>query len=82
MHIEEHKGFSFRYNNFKLTRTTKSSVRNHSELEKHSLSCENFDLIDASPVEYDLHILESLWIWKEKTNLDEYISSTDIEFLK
>jgi len=82
MRIEEHKGFSFRNTNYKLTRPNKSSIRSHCEAKNHSFSSENFEILDSSPFDFDLIILESLWIWKEKPNLNEYSSSIDIELLK
>jgi len=82
MRIEEHKGFSFRNCNLRLSRPTKSFIRSHSENENHQFSYDNFKIIDASPFEQDLNILESLWTWKDKPNLNEYLSSTDIELLR
>lgn len=81
MCIEEHKGFSFRNCN-RLSRPTKSSVRNHSEIANHKPTYDNFKMIDASPFEQELNILESLWIWKDKPNLNEYSSSTDFDLLR
>ena len=82
MRIEEHKGFSYRNTNYKLSRPNKSSIRDHSELTNHSFTSDNFEILDSSQFESDLNILESLWIWKEKPNLSEYLSSTNIELLK
>jgi len=76
------KDFHLENNNIKLSRPMKSSIRDHSEIQNHKLTYDNFKIIDTSPCEYDLIILESLWIWKDKPNLNEYSSSTDLEILK
>nr|XP_027229208.1 uncharacterized protein LOC113820983 [Penaeus vannamei] len=38
MRVEEHRGFSFRNNNIKLSRPMKSSIRDHSEIQNHKLT--------------------------------------------
>ncbi|XP_069992247.1 uncharacterized protein [Penaeus vannamei] len=45
-------------------------------------SYNNFEILDSSQCDLDLNILESIWIWTLKPKLNEYLSFTDIEFLK
>ncbi|XP_069992257.1 uncharacterized protein [Penaeus vannamei] len=45
-------------------------------------SYNNFEILDSSQCDLDLNILESIWIWTLKPNLNEYLSFIDTEILR
>jgi len=78
---DEHKGVSYRTGR-PLGKPMNSPVREHCQQYNHSLSRHDFKIIDSSSFASDLSILESLWIWKGRPKLNEYLTSTDIELLR
>ena len=81
LRIDEHKGISFRTKR-PLSSPMQSAIREHSINHDHPIMNENFQILDTSNSSNDLSILESVWIWKTRPTLNEYLSSTDIEILK
>jgi len=67
--FHQHLGRSFRTNN-PLTSPSISSPRNHSENNDHPLKYCDFSIIDSASNEHDLRILESLYIYDRKPNLN------------
>jgi len=78
---DEHKGISYRTGR-PLEKPMVSPVREHCQQNNHNLSKHDFKVIDSSPFASDLSILESLWIWKGRPKLNEYLASTDLELLR
>ena len=81
LRIDEHKGISFRTKR-PLKSPMQSAIREHSSNHDHPILNENFQILDNSNLSNNLDILESVWIWKKRPTLNEYLSSTDIEILK
>ena len=79
--IDEHKGISFR-TKYRLSKPAFSSIREHSEKCDHMILNQNFSILDYASHDSDLCILESIWIWKLRPQLNEYGSSGGVEFLK
>ena len=82
MRIHEHRGYSFRSTNLKLTKPMHSSIRQHCETSSHQFDINNFTIIDSADNNFDLSIKESLNIWNERPLLNDYSSSVDLELLK
>ena len=78
---DEHKGVSFR-TKYRLSKPMFSSIREHSEHCDHLIQNQNFTILDFASNDYDLCILESIWIWKLRPQLNEYGSSGNVEILK
>ena len=78
---DEHKGVSFR-TKFRLSKPMFSSIREHSENCDHLILNQNFTILDFATNDFDLCILENIWIWKLRPQLNEYGSSASVEILK
>ena len=81
MRIHEHRGYSFRSQNFKLTSPMNSPIRDHCEKTNHNFCINNFKVIDSSNNNIDLNIIESLNIWSERPSLNDYSCSTELEIV-
>ena len=77
--ISQHKGRSFRTNNL-LTCPENSIILEHSMNSGHSIHEHNFKILD-NPHNFDLRILESLWIHKLKPSLNDRSSSTELSIV-
>ena len=78
---DEHKGISFR-TKLRLSKPMLSAIREHAEQYDHLIQTNNFTILDHARNDYELCILESLWIWKLRPTLNEHNSSVNIEFTK
>ena len=78
--IAQHKGISFRTNLPMLT-PNYSAIREHSIKEDHPIKEDDFSLL-ASCQNFDLKILESIYILDQKPNLNDHQSSVDLFILK
>ena len=78
---DEHKGVSFR-TKLRLSKPVHSSIREHSETCDHLILNQNFTILDYATNDFDLCILESIWIWKLRPQLNEYGSSFNVEIVK
>ena len=78
--IDEHLGVSYRTKQ-PLVKPMSSSIRDHMETHGHPVKRENFSVMDSVNLDYDLCLLESLWIWKSRPSLNDYLSSTKLEVL-
>ena len=74
--ISQHKGRCFRTNNL-LTCPENSKIWEHYLNSGHSIHDHNFKILDK-PHNFDLRILESLWIHKLKPSLNDRSSSTEL----
>ena len=72
--MSEHRGVSFRTGRF-ISNPSHSEIRNHVLSADHVLKIENFSILDTARDRNDLRILESLYIFKLKPNLNSYASS-------
>ena len=77
--ISQHKSRSFRTNNL-LTCPENSKILEHSLNFGHSIHDNNFKILD-NPHNFDLRILESLWIHKLKPSLNDRSSSTELSIV-
>ena len=77
--ISQHKGRSFRTNDL-LTCPENSKILEHSWNFGHSIHDYNFEILD-NPHNFDLRILESLWIRKLKPSLNDRSSSTELSIV-
>ena len=78
--IDEHLGVSYRSKQ-PLVKPMSSAIRDHFETHNHPIVRKNFTVLDSANVDYDLRLLESLWIWKSRPSLNDYMSSTKLEIL-
>ena len=78
---DEHKGVSFR-TKFRLTKPMFSAIREHSEEFDHLILDKNFTILDYAHSDYELCMLESIWIWKLRPQINENSSSVNVEILK
>ena len=67
--ISQHLGRSFRTNN-PLTNPPHSSPRIHAEEKQHPFKPSDFTILDSATPDSDLRILESLYIFKLRPNLN------------
>ena len=77
--ISQHKGRSFRTNNL-LTCPENSKILDYSLNFGHSIHDYNFKILD-NPHNFDMCILESLWIHKLKPSLNDRSSSTELSIV-
>ena len=77
--ISQHKGRSFRTNNL-LTCPENSKILEHSLNSGHFIHEHNLKILD-NPHNFDLRILESLWIHKLKPSLNDRSSSTELSIV-
>ena len=82
MRIHEHRGYSFRSQNLKLTHPAKSSIREHCEATGHPFEIDNFSILDSGDNNFDLNIKESLYIWNGRPSLNDYSCSMELEVLR
>ena len=79
--VDEHKGVSFR-TGVRLTTPTHSAVREHSESCGAAVDIYSFRVLSTSSYELDLRILESLFIFKTKPDLNNQLSSYPLSIVK
>ena len=58
-----------------------SAIRDHFETHNHPVKRNNFTVVDSANLDFDLCLLESLWIWKSRPSLNDYMSSAKLEIL-
>ena len=72
--IDEHKGISSRTGNH-LASPSFSAIREHADIHGKLPSSEEFEILNVAKTEFDLKILESLYIKKINPNLNNMNSS-------
>ena len=79
--VDEHKGVSFR-TGVRLTSPPHFAVREHSESCGAAVDIDSFRVLSTSSYELDLRILESLFIFKTKPDLNNQLSSYPLSIVK
>ena len=79
--VDEHKGVSFR-TGVRLTSPPHSAVREHSKSCGAAVDIDSFRVLSTSSYELDLRILESLFIFKIKPDLNNQLSSYPLSIVK
>ena len=77
MRTSRHKGRSFRTGAL-ATKPEKSSIRDHCLKLNHPLKSENFEIIDSTANQFDLRILESIYINHLHPQLNDYQSAVTL----
>ena len=80
MRVAEHAGRSFRTGNV-LSQPAHSAVRCHAQCCGCPVTIDNFNIIDHSSNSFDLRILESLHIFKQKPKLNNSLSSFPLSII-
>ena len=75
--VAEHSGRSPRTNNL-VSQPKISAIRDHAIRLAHSLSIDNFTILGSNPSEYNLRILESIFIYKSKPKLNNTQSAVPL----
>ena len=76
MRISEHQGKSYRTG--RELQTINSSIFDHKFSWDSQIKTDNFKILDHSPSEFRLRILESLYIHKERPQLNDMQSATPL----
>ena len=79
--ICQHKGLSFRSGNV-LSDPENSKIFAHSISHNHSIDNDNFKILAQCNNEYDLKILEAIYIYNHNPNLNEQDGSVPLNILK
>ena len=79
--VDEHKGVSFR-TGVPLTSPPQSAVLEHSESCGAAVDIYSFRVLSTSSYELDLRILESLFVFKTKPDLNNQLSSYPLFIVK
>ena len=79
--IDEHRGVSHR-TGVPLGRPSASSIREHWHECSHPFNKSNFTVIDHCNSPYDLRLLESIYILKQKPNLNNTESAAPLYITK
>ena len=77
--ISQHRGRSFRTDQL-LTSPEFSNIRNHAHENNHPIHDCNFKILDTCN-SFDLRLLESIYIHKKKSSLNDQNSSTELNIL-
>ena len=72
--IDEHIGVSYR-TGVRLTRPPHSAIRDHAEQCDIRVKSDQFKILNSSSNSFDLRVLESLYILKSKSVLNNQLSS-------
>ena len=78
--VSEHRGVSHRTGR-PLTKPSHSAIRDHVEACNATISDINFKILDTTNNNTDLRILESLYIYKLKPQLNNYNCSYPLKII-
>ena len=76
----QHLGISFR-TNIPLNSPMHSTIRQHCHDHKHQINMNNFSILDTASNKYDLRLLESLYIFQLKPNLNMDTSAVPLSIV-